>query len=74
MRTRILVVDDELSMREFISILLEREGYEVLTAADATTALSRLAASDIDLVISDVQMPGLNGLELLARIKESKPD
>lgn len=74
MRTRILVVDDELSMREFISILLEREGYEVLTAADADTALVRLAASDIDLVISDVQMPGLSGLELLARIKEDKPD
>ena len=39
MKTRILVVDDELSMREFISILLEREGYEVVTAADAATAL-----------------------------------
>jgi len=73
-RTRILVVDDELSMREFISILLEREGYEVLTAADAETAQQRLAASNIDLVISDVQMPGLNGLELLARIKETSPE
>lgn len=74
MKTRILVVDDELSMREFISILLEREGYEVLTAADASTALERLSASPIDLVISDVQMPGLNGLELLARIRTSSPD
>ena len=74
MKTRILVVDDELSMREFISILLEREGYEVLTAADASTALERLAASAIDLVISDVQMPGLNGLELLARIRETSPE
>lgn len=74
MKTRILVVDDELSMREFISILLEREGYEVLTAADAATALERLAASPVDLVISDVQMPGLNGLELLAKIRSSCPD
>lgn len=74
MKTRILVVDDELSMREFISILLEREGYEVLTAADAVTALARLAASDIDLVISDVQMPGLSGLELLSRIKSDSPE
>jgi two-component system, NtrC family, response regulator PilR len=73
-KTRILVVDDELSMREFISILLEREGYDVLTAADAATALSRLAASDIDLVISDVQMPGLSGLELLSRIKKDAPE
>jgi two-component system response regulator PilR (NtrC family) len=61
-------------MREFISILLEREGYEVLTAADAATALTCLTASDIDLVISDVQMPGLSGLELLARIKEGSPE
>ncbi len=74
MRTRILVVDDELSMREFISILLEREGYEVLTASDADAALVRLSSSHIDLVISDVQMPGLNGIELLARIKENTPD
>lgn len=74
MKARILVVDDELSMREFVSILLEREGYEVLTAADASTALERIAASSIDLVISDVQMPGLNGLELLARIRESAPE
>lgn len=74
MKTRILVVDDELSMREFVSILLEREGYDVLTAADAETALIRLASSEIDLVISDVQMPGLNGLELLAKIKENTPD
>ena len=74
MRSRILVVDDELSMREFVSILLEREGYEVVTAADALTALERLSASEIDLVISDVQMPGLSGLDLLARIKEQTPD
>lgn len=74
MATRILIVDDELSMREFLSILLEREGYEVLTAADATMAQERLAANRIDLVISDVQMPGLSGLELLACIKEQSPD
>ncbi|CAH2031529.1 sigma-54-dependent transcriptional regulator [Trichlorobacter ammonificans] len=74
MKTRVLIVDDELSMREFLSILLEREGYEVLTAADAATALSRLASNRIDLVISDVQMPGLSGLELLASIKQQTPD
>lgn len=73
MKARVLVVDDELSMREFISILLEREGYEVLTAADASTALERISASQVDLVISDVQMPGLSGLELLSRIRESSP-
>lgn len=74
MKPRILIVDDELSMREFLSILLEREGYEVLTAADAALAQERLASNRIDLVISDVQMPGLSGLELLARIKKETPD
>lgn len=73
-KTRLLIVDDELSMREFLAILLEREGYEVVTAADAATALSHLAAADFALVISDVQMPGLNGLALLERIKESNPE
>jgi len=74
MKPRILIVDDELSMREFLSILLELEGYEVLTAADAALAQERLASSRIDLVISDVQMPGLNGIELLAWIKKETPD
>lgn len=73
-KTRLLVVDDELSMREFLAILLEREGYEVVTAADAATALSHLAAAEFALVISDVQMPGLNGLALLERIKETNPE
>lgn len=74
MKTRILIVDDEISMREFLSILLEREGYEVLTAADAAAAQERIASNKIDLVISDVQMPGLSGLELLAQIKRQAPD
>jgi len=74
MQTRILIVDDELSMREFLSILLEREGYEVAVAADAEEALGQIDGSLFDLVISDVQMPGLNGIELLARIKQMAPD
>ncbi len=73
-KTRLLVVDDELSMREFLAILLEREGYEVVTAGDAATALSHLASTEFALVISDVQMPGLNGLALLERIKEASPE
>jgi two-component system response regulator PilR (NtrC family) len=74
MKTRILIVDDELSMREFLSILLEREGYEVAVAGSAEEALRQIDASLFDLVISDVQMPGLNGIELLARIKEVTPE
>lgn len=74
MSIRVLVVDDELSMREFISILLEREGYQAVSAANAGEALEQLRSGMFDLVISDVQMPGLNGIELLSRIKESAPE
>ena len=73
MKSRILVVDDELSMREFLSILIEGEGYEAATAANAEDALSQLENGCFDLVISDVHMPGLNGIELLARIKTMAP-
>lgn len=74
MKTRILIVDDELSMREFLAILVEHEGYEAVVAAHAEEALSQLENGLFDLVISDVQMPGLNGIDLLARIKAMSPD
>jgi len=74
MKTNILVVDDELSMREFLTILLEREGYCVKSAASADAALAQLEFNLFDLVISDVKMPGLDGIELLRRIKSCSPD
>lgn len=66
----ILVVDDELSMREFLKILLEQDGYEVLTAADGISALEQIDRERVDLVISDVRMPGMGGLTLLEKVKE----
>ncbi len=74
MKIKILVVDDELSMREFLSILLEREGYDVSTAGSAEEALKLMDLSLFDLVLSDVQMPGLSGIELLTRIKQISPE
>jgi two-component system response regulator PilR (NtrC family) len=74
MDTRILVVDDELSMREFLSILLDREGYAVDQADCAESALQLLGTGGYELVISDVNMPGLTGLDLLGRIKKLTPD
>ena len=62
METKILVVDDEISMREFLSILLERESYIVDQADCAETALRLLENVSYDLVISDVKMPGLDGI------------
>lgn len=66
----ILIVDDELSMREFLKILLEKEGYRVETAPDASNALELLSNKEFALVISDVKMSGIGGLSLLEKIKE----
>lgn len=74
MKIRILVVDDELSMREFLAILLDREGYAVDQAESAEAALGLLDVNAYDLVISDVKMPGLDGISLLGRIKEGSPE
>jgi len=66
----ILVVDDELSMREFLKILLEKEGYKVTTASEASSAIDLIRSQNFNLVISDIKMPGMGGLSLLAKIKE----
>ena len=66
----ILVVDDELSMREFLKILLEKEGFEVITASEATSAIELIKKQDFDLILSDIKMPGMGGLTLLEKIKE----
>jgi len=71
---RILIVDDETSMREFLSILVEREGYSAVTADCAESALKLLSEQKFDLVISDVNMPGLDGIGLLERIKSGSPE
>ena len=70
----ILVVDDELSMREFLSIFLEKQGYKVATAADGEKALKMAQEERFGLAISDIRRPGLSGLELLAQLKPIQPD
>jgi two-component system response regulator PilR (NtrC family) len=71
---RILVVDDEQSMQEFLEILLRKEGYEVALAGSVDGALVALESDDFDLVISDIQMPERSGLELLRAIRAAQPD
>jgi two-component system response regulator PilR (NtrC family) len=70
---KILVADDELSMRQFLEILLKKEGHEVVCAADGQEALSRFEAEVFDLVISDIKMPKVDGLDLLRKVKEKRP-
>ncbi len=71
---QILIVDDERSMREFLEILLQREGHEVAVCGAASDALLALEGADFDLIISDIKMPGITGLELLERVKEISPE
>ena len=69
-RTRVLVVDDAWSVRRSMQQLLEDAGYDVATAADGFEALERLRAKVPDVVLTDLEMPNLNGLELTRRMQE----
>ena len=71
---KILVADDELSMREFLKILLTKEGHEVICAADGEEALSLFQAHPCDLLVSDIKMAKVDGLELLRKVKEFRPN
>jgi two-component system response regulator PilR (NtrC family) len=72
---RILVVDDEVSMIEFLEYLLRKEGYEVQSSQDGAKALDMIAEDPgYDLVISDIRMPGLDGLQLLRTTRSQDPD
>ncbi len=71
---RILVVDDEESLRRVTQLRLEAAGYHVSTVADGFQALDLLAKWPFDLVLTDLKMPGMNGIELLKRVREEYPD
>src|ERR687898_2756524 len=71
---RILVVDDERSMRELLAIVLRREGYEVLLAENGRAAVGLLEREPVDLLISDIKMPDLSGVEVLRAAKRIDPD
>src|SRR5580704_5799337 len=70
-RPHLLVVDDEAGIRESLSSILADEGYDVESAASAEEALERAAAGDIEVVLLDVWLPGIDGLEALSRLQAS---
>ena len=72
--TRILVADDERSIRELLAIVLKREGYDVLLAENGRTAIAALEKEPIDLLISDIKMPDMSGVEVLRAAKRIDPD
>ncbi len=69
----ILLVDDEAGIRNLLSISLADEGYEVITAADGREALEMFRTEKPSIVMTDIKMPGMDGIELLAAIKEEIP-
>ena len=71
---RILVVDDEAMIRDLCSHILSAEGYQVTTASNGMAALEELGRSAIDLMITDIKMPGIDGLELFEQVKARTQD
>jgi DNA-binding response OmpR family regulator len=70
---RILVVDDDPNIAEVVSRYLAREGYDVETSSDGAVALERALASPPDLIVLDLMLPGIDGLELCRRLRATSP-
>ena len=70
---KILIVDDESEMRVALETTLKREKFQLTCAEDGKQALDKMEDNDFDLILTDVRMPKLNGLELLRAVKERSP-
>jgi CheY-like chemotaxis protein len=70
----ILIVDDEAHVIRVLRLMLEREGYEVHSASDGAEALAQMAARRPDVMVSDIQMAGMNGRDLCRTVRERYPD
>ncbi len=72
--TRVLVVDDEKGLRDMLSYTLRRRGFEVSVAEDGKQGVAAARAADFDVVICDVMMPGMNGVDVLEILKRERPE
>lgn len=70
MKQTILVVDDDVHVREMVQVMLGTAGFDVVEAPNATSALSRLAAGGVDLLITDLRLPEMDGGTLISRVRE----
>ncbi|RLC22412.1 MAG: sigma-54-dependent Fis family transcriptional regulator, partial [Deltaproteobacteria bacterium] len=70
----ILVVDDETSMREFLSVLLSKEGYKVSDAKNGKQALNMIQKNNYDLILTDIRLGDITGLEVLREAKKKDTD
>ena len=73
MSIRVLVVDDEAQMRKALKAVLERKGYEVVTVEDGAKALLKITNDSFDVMITDIKMPGMSGIELLRSVRALAP-
>jgi len=71
---RILIVDDEKNYPYVLSAVFEEEGYNTVTASSGVEALEKIKSHDIDLVLTDIKMPGMDGMDLMSHIKAHSPD
>ncbi|MFQ5561821.1 MAG: sigma-54-dependent transcriptional regulator, partial [Nitrospinota bacterium] len=71
---KILVVDDEKSMREFLRIMLEEDGYRVKDAGNGSVAIHLIQGEEFDLIISDIKMRGIGGIDILSEAKKKQPN
>jgi len=71
---KILVVDDEVSIRESLELILHKSGYTVSTCSNGSEAVQMVKKKDFDIVITDLKMDGLSGINVLDRIKKIKPE
>ena len=69
MSKKILTVDDSASIRQMVSFTLKKEGYEVIEAADGKDALSKIGSGRVSMVITDLHMPNMNGIELIQALR-----
>ena len=74
MSKRVLIVDDEASIRSSLEKLLSYENYKTFTSPDGPSALETVSGERIDLVLLDIKMPGMDGLEVLGKLKEMRED
>lgn len=72
--TKIMVVDDQAGIRMLLEEVFKKEGYSILTASNGNQALEIIEENNVDLVLLDMKIPGMSGLEILKKIKQVRPD
>lgn len=72
MSKKVMIIDDAVAIRQVVSLALSESGYDSIEASDGEDALKKLKASDVDLIICDVNMPKVDGIEFLRQIKNEK--